>query len=165
MKYTRVYIGLGSNLQQPVLQLQGALRLLGEQAGVELGPVSSFYCSAPVGDEYQGQPDYINAVAEAHTVLSARALLDLLLDIERRCGRHREQAFAARTLDLDLLLYGDDCIDQPGLQVPHPRMHQRAFVLEPLFEIAPQAHIPRQGAVAELRELCHHQSLSRLEIA
>lgn len=160
-----VFIGLGSNLQQPVQQLRNALDLLAQQQGIRLGQVSSFYSSAPVGDEYQGQPDYVNAVAELHTTLEPAVLLDLLLDIERHCGRCRREAYAARTLDLDLLLFGQQHIDQPGLQVPHPRMHERAFVLEPLFEIAPQAHIPGHGAVAELRELCHHQSLSRLESA
>lgn len=165
MKATPIFIGLGSNLQQPVKQLRMALDLLAQQAGIHLGRVSSFYGSAPVGDDYQGQPDYVNAVAALETACAPRQLLDLLLDIERRCGRSREVAFASRTLDLDLLLYGDLELEQPGLQLPHPRMHERAFVLEPLFEIAPQAVIPGRGAVAVLRELCHHQRLTRLELA
>lgn len=160
-----VYIGLGSNLHQPVQQLAAAVGLMAGQPGIELARVSSFYGSAPVGDDYQGQPDYVNAVACVSTLLSAREMLDLLLGIELRCGRSRELTHAARTLDLDLLLYGEQEVDQPGLQVPHPRMHERAFVLEPLFEIAPQAVIPGRGPVALLREMCHHQRLTRLEFA
>lgn len=163
MSSVDVYIGLGSNLQQPVLQLGRALDLLALEPGITLGAVSSFYSSAPVGDDYQGQPDYVNGVAALSTRLAPRELLELLLDIERRCGRSRERAFAARTLDLDLLLYGQQQLDEPGLHVPHPRMHERAFVLEPLFEIAPAAYIPGRGAVADLREMCHHQCLTRLE--
>ena len=165
MKAVTAFIGLGSNLQQPVQQLGAAIELLAQQDGIHLQQVSSFYGSAPVGDDYQGQPDYVNAVACVETALAARQLLELMLEIEKRCGRSREVAFASRTLDLDLLLYADLQLDQPGLQVPHPRMHERAFVLEPLFEIAPHSVIPGRGAVAVLRELCHHQRLTRLEPA
>lgn len=165
MNRVTAYIGLGSNLQDPVRQLGNAVELLAQQPGIELLQASSFYGSAPVGDEYQGQPDYVNAVAAILTSLPAATLLQRLLEIELRCGRSRARAHAARTLDLDLLLYGQDTISGPGLIVPHPRMHERAFVLEPLFEIAPSAVIPGRGAVAELREMCHHQRLSRLEIA
>lgn len=159
------YIGLGSNLSRPTEQLGAAVIGLGEKQGITLERCSSYYISAPVGIEYQGQTDYVNAVARISTVLSAQELLRTLLDVERQFGRSREIAFSARTLDLDLLLYGEAEIHEPGLQVPHPRMHERAFVLEPLFEIAAGLVIPRRGSVADLREMCHHQRLHRLEVA
>lgn len=159
------YIGLGSNLNHPAEQLCLALEGLGQWPGIGVQNCSSYYMSAPVGAAYQGQPDYVNAVAEIVTSLSASELLAALLAIELQFGRSRVIANAARTLDLDLLLYGQDEIDLPGLQVPHPRMHERAFVLEPLFEIAPHLEIPVRGTVADLLKMCHHQRLQRLEMA
>lgn len=159
------YIGLGSNLNQPAEQLRLALEGLAQCPGIIVGGCSSYYTSAPVGEAYQGQPDYVNAVAQIVTSLSAPELLATLLAIELQFGRSRVVANAARTLDLDLLLYGQEEIDMPGLQVPHPRMHERAFVLEPLFEIAPHLEIPVRGAVADLLKMCHHQRLQRLEMA
>ncbi len=165
MSSVLAYIGLGSNLNRPAEQLNLAMEGLGQWPGIVVESCSSYYMSAPVGDAYQGQPDYVNAVAEIVTSLSATELLAALLAIELQFGRSRVVANAARTLDLDLLLYGQDEIDLPGLQVPHPRMHERAFVLEPLFEIAPRLEIPARGAVADLLKMCHHQRLQRLEMA
>jgi 2-amino-4-hydroxy-6-hydroxymethyldihydropteridine diphosphokinase len=113
-----------------------------------LARVSSLYRSAPVG--YLDQPDFINAVAQIETGLTPRALLDRLLAIERRYGRVRDFPNAPRTLDLDILLYAECIVQEPGLTIPHPRMHERAFVLVPLVEIAPEAVIPGRGRADEL---------------
>src|SRR5690606_1860938 len=121
---------------------------------------SSLYRSAPVG--VTGQPDYTNAVIAAETTLPAPELLTALLAIEQAAGRTRDYHQAPRTLDLDLLLYGETEIHQPGLEVPHPRMHQRAFVLLPLAEIAPQASIPGHGPVAALLPGVAGQRIARL---
>ena len=155
-------IGLGSNMAQPVDQLRTAITLLRQLTDVRALQYSSFYASAPVGSEYQHHPDYVNAVAVIETRLSARALLEALLELERQCGRSREVAHAPRTLDLDLLLYGNQTIAEPGLDVPHPRMHERAFVLEPLLELRPLAEIPGRGTVVSLSKMCQHQPLIRL---
>jgi 2-amino-4-hydroxy-6-hydroxymethyldihydropteridine diphosphokinase len=111
------------------------------------------------------QPDFINAVAMLETMLAPHALLDGLLAIERRHGRVREFLNAPRTLDLDVLLYGDLVLHEHGLTLPHPRMHERAFVLLPLAEIAPDAVIPGKGRVADLLHGCHDQRLERLDAA
>ena len=113
-----------------------------------LARVSSLYRSSPVG--YLNQPDFTNAVAQIETALTPRALLDQLLGIERRYGRVRDFPNAPRTLDLDILLYGERIVQEPGLTIPHPRMHERAFVLVPLAEIAHDALIPGRGRVDEL---------------
>jgi 2-amino-4-hydroxy-6-hydroxymethyldihydropteridine diphosphokinase len=113
---------------------------------------------------YAGQPDFINAVAAIETGLAPRALLEALLDIERRHGRIRTIANGPRTLDLDLLLHGDQRIDEPGLTLPHPRMHERAFVMVPLAEIAPELAIPGRGVAADLaRALAGSQRVERSE--
>ena len=138
------YIGLGANLDDPAAQVEFALGELARLPHTLLAARSSLYVSAPVG--YDQQPDFINAVAKLETGLSPRALLAALLDIEHRHGRERTFRNAPRTLDLDLLLYGDAHFHEPGLELPHPRMHQRAFVLEPLMEIAPDLHIPGHGS-------------------
>ena len=116
--------------------------------------------TAPVG--VTGHPDYLNAVAAIDTALTAPDLLKALLDLESSHGRRRETELAPRTLDLDLLLYGDATIALPGLEVPHPRMHQRAFVLAPLAEIAPDADIPGRGRVADLLDAVRDQRIERL---
>jgi 2-amino-4-hydroxy-6-hydroxymethyldihydropteridine diphosphokinase len=108
------------------------------------------------------QPDFINAVAEIQTMLGARALLEALLAIETRFGRRREFPGAPRTLDLDLLLYGDRVIAEPGLVVPHPRMHERAFVLAPLAEIAPDIAIPGKGRAGALLAACSDQKIEKI---
>lgn len=141
------YVGLGSNLDQPETQIRSAIEELARLPGTGLGRVSSLYRSEPVG--YLQQPPFVNAVVELSTVLSARALLDVLLGIEARHGRVRSFPNAPRPMDLDLLLYGDSVIDEPGLQLPHPRMHERRFVLLPLDEIAPHCAIPGRGPVRD----------------
>ena len=154
------YIGLGSNLDQPVQQVQQAFVELAALPGCRLQARSSLYRSAPVGPA--DQPDYINAVAELHTELPAHDLLDVLQSIEQAHQRVRTQRWGPRTLDLDILLYGDVRIDDERLQVPHPAITQRAFVLHPLAEIAPQLVIPGVGAIADLLEAVAGQQLERL---
>ncbi|WP_332672664.1 2-amino-4-hydroxy-6-hydroxymethyldihydropteridine diphosphokinase [Aromatoleum sp.] len=156
----RAYVALGANLGDARETLEAALRALGELPDTQLVARSSLYRTAPVG--ISGQPDYINAVAALDTALSPQALLDALLALEARHGRTREFPLAARTLDLDLLLYGDRVIDLPALQVPHPRMHLRAFVLMPLAEIAPALSLPGRGAVADLLPDVSGQPVERL---
>ena len=124
---------------------------------------SALYRTAPVG--VGAQPDYINAVIALDTALPARALLDALLAIEHEGGRTRDFHMAPRTMDLDLLLHGDSIIDEPSLQVPHPRMHQRAFTLQPLAEIAPDTLIPGIGRVAALLPTVADQAISRIPSA
>ena len=145
---TLAYIGIGSNLDEPQAQVERAFDELARLPRTRLSARSSLYRTAPVG--YAAQPDFVNAVAELDTSLRARELLAELLAIEARHGRRRSFANAPRTLDLDLLLFGDLRIDEAHLVVPHPRMHERAFVLRPLVEIAPQAVIPGAGSAAAL---------------
>jgi 2-amino-4-hydroxy-6-hydroxymethyldihydropteridine diphosphokinase len=148
MKRVAAYIGLGSNLEDPASQIKAGCAAIAALPATELIARSALYRSAPVG--YSDQPDFINAVAKVETTLEARALLDALLAIELNHGRVRDFPNAPRTLDLDLLLYGDLELHAPGLTIPHPRMHERAFVLVPLAEIDPQCVIPGRGKVAEL---------------
>ena len=138
------FIGLGANLEDPCAQV---LRAFGELARLpqsSLAAKSSLWRSAPMG--HADQPEFINAVAKLETALSAEALLDALKVVESAHGRKRSFANAPRTLDLDLLLYGDEVRSSPRLTLPHPRMHERAFVLRPLLEIAPEAVIPGHGS-------------------
>ncbi len=145
------YIGLGSNLGQRQRILRRALEALDGREGIEVRRVSTFIETEPVGGPPQGP--YINAAAELRTTLSPRALLDVLLDVEDELGRVRTVHWGPRKLDLDLLLYEDQIIDEPRLQVPHRHMHKRQFVLEPLGEIAPDAVHPVLGkSVRELQE-------------
>ena len=156
----RAFIGLGANLGEPPRQLRAGLAALEGIPTTRLVAQSSLYRSAPLG--FAEQPDFVNAVAQIHTGLTARALLDALLAIERGFGRSRSHANSPRTLDLDLLLYDMMEIDEPGLRVPHPRMHTRAFVLAPLAEIDPGIEIPRQGPIAPLLAACAGQAIERL---
>jgi 2-amino-4-hydroxy-6-hydroxymethyldihydropteridine diphosphokinase len=142
------FVALGSNLEDPVAQVRAGLRALAALPRVRLIGASSFYRNPPVG--YRDQPDFVNAVAGIETRLAPRALLDALLTIERSHGRVRDFPNAPRTLDLDILLYGEQMICEAGLTIPHPRMLERAFVLVPLAEIAPAAVIPGAGPVARL---------------
>lgn len=144
----RAFVGLGSNLADPAAQVRAGIAALGGIEATTIIACSSLYRSAPVG--YTDQPDFINAVAALETGLSARRLLDALLAVEHLRGRRRSFRNAPRTLDLDLLLFDACAIDAPGLTVPHPRMHERAFVLLPLAEIAPAVEIPGRGAIATL---------------
>ena len=151
----RAYIGLGSNLGDREETIRDAIAALAAEAGVAVAAVSGLIVTEPVG--VVDQPRFLNGVAAVDTELSAHELLDLLLDVERRFGRQREGAIpqGPRTLDLDLLLYGSEEIDEPGLRVPHPRLHEREFVLGPLEELAPTLEVPGKGPVQTLRARLH----------
>jgi 2-amino-4-hydroxy-6-hydroxymethyldihydropteridine diphosphokinase len=140
---TRAYVGLGANLGDR----EGAIRRAAEL--IEARRLSAIRETEPWG--YEDQPPFLNAAAELDTPLEPRALLDRLLEVERALGRTREgPRFGPRTIDLDLLLYGDRRIDEPGLAVPHPRLHERVFVLEPLAELDPALVVPGRGLVSSL---------------
>jgi len=145
----RAFVGLGANLGDRDGTLRAAVKRLGGVAGT-VTKVSALRDTEPVG--YVDQPRFLNGVVELETSLSPRALLDELLSIEREFGRDRSAAppQGPRTLDLDLLLYGRETIHEPGLEVPHPRLHERAFVLEPLVELDPELEIPGHGPVQAL---------------
>jgi 2-amino-4-hydroxy-6-hydroxymethyldihydropteridine diphosphokinase len=146
---TRAFVGLGSNLGDREAMLRSALELLAREPGVEVRHVSTFRETEPVG--FTAQPRFLNAAAEVETELGAPELLARLLDVERRLGRVRSgPRFGPRTIDLDLLLYGDETIDAPGLRVPHPRLHERRFALEPLAELDPDLVVPGHGLVQPL---------------
>ena len=138
----RAYVGLGSNLGEREATLWKALEGLGATEGIEVLAVSSFRETDPVG--VVDQPRFVNAAVALETSLRPRELLERLLDVERSLGRDRavEERWGPRTLDLDLLLYGGETIDEPGLEVPHPRLAERAFVLEPLLELDPDLRLP-----------------------
>jgi 2-amino-4-hydroxy-6-hydroxymethyldihydropteridine diphosphokinase len=157
---TRAFVGVGSNLEEPRAQVARALDELAALPRTSLHARSSLYRSAPLG--YAAQPEFVNAVAALDTELAPRELLRELQALEARHGRRRSFANAPRTLDLDLLLYGDARIDEPDLVVPHPRMHERAFVLAPLTEIAPQAAIPGRGGAAACLAACAGQEIQRI---
>lgn len=142
------YIALGANLDRPRYQVATALDELARLPDSRLTRASGLYRSRAVG--HPDQPDYVNAVARLRTALDPCALLDALLAIEHRHGRERTYKNAPRTLDLDILLYDDLILDHPGLHLPHPRMHERAFVLAPLLEISPDCVIPERGPCREL---------------
>ncbi len=157
------YVGLGSNLAEPEYQIDKAFAELARLPHTRLLAGSSLYRSAPVG--YADQPDFVNAVAQIETSLAPHALLDALLDLEHRHGRERTFRNAPRILDLDLLLYDGLICHDAGLTLPHPRMHERAFVLLPLLEIAPLCLIPGRGAAAQWARACGDQQLERIEQA
>jgi 2-amino-4-hydroxy-6-hydroxymethyldihydropteridine diphosphokinase len=145
----RAYIGLGANLGDRESALRRALELLAATPGIELLRASSVRETEPIGPVEQ--PRFLNAAAAIETGLSPRALLDCLLEIERGLGRTRDgPRFGPRTLDLDLLLYGNCIVDEPGLAVPHPRLHERRFALEPLTELDPDLVVPGRGPVSAL---------------
>ena len=158
---TRAYVGIGSNIGEPRRRLQAAIEELKQLADTGTILASGLYRSAPLG--YVKQPDFLNAVVRFDTRLAPQALLDRLQEIEGRHGRQRPFPGAPRTLDLDLLLYGEQTIDTPRLKVPHPRMHERAFVLKPLAEIAPQAAIPGRGKARELLAACADQVAEKID--
>ena len=146
---TRAYIGLGSNLDDRERILWSALHMLAFSPEVDVVAVSSFRETDPVG--YLDQPAFLNAAAAVETELGPRELLGLLLDVERELGRTREgPRFGPMTIDLDLLLYGDEVVDEPGLTIPHPRLHERAFALEPLAELDPDLAVPGRGPIQAL---------------
>jgi 2-amino-4-hydroxy-6-hydroxymethyldihydropteridine diphosphokinase len=145
----RAYIGLGANLGDRAATLARALELLGERPEIEIVAVSSFRETDPVG--VLDQPRFLNGAAVIETVLPPETLLEALLDVERALGRTREgPRYGPRTVDLDLLLMNGATLDEPGLTLPHPRLHERAFALEPLAEIDPSILVPGRGTVSEL---------------
>jgi len=154
------FVGLGSNLADPVAQVLHALDALDGLPQTHVVRRSSLYRSAPVG--YLQQPDFINAVAQLETEMAPRALLEALLALEHECGRTRDFVNAPRTLDLDVLLYDNLRHHEHGLTIPHPQMHLRAFVLQPLLEIAPGCIIPGVGAATVAAQLCAGQKLERI---
>ncbi len=155
---TRCYIAIGSNLADPVAQAHSAITALQGLAASNWVCTSSLYASKPMGP--QQQPDYINAVACIDTTLAPLALLDALQQIENEQGRIRKERWGARTLDLDILLYGDEVITTPRLTVPHYGMKTREFVLYPLAEIAPQLRLPCGIALQELLLKCPRNDLA-----
>lgn len=157
-----VYIGLGSNLANPAEQIKSARTAIAQIAGVQELAFSSLYHSSPMGP--QDQPDYVNAVMCVATDLPPIDLLRCLQSIENAQGRVRkDQRWGARTLDLDILIYGDQLIELPDLIVPHIGLADRAFVLYPLYEIAPQLLVPGKGHIAELLTKCPMNELKRLD--
>ena len=157
---TVAFVGLGANLGEPEVQVRQALGALDAIPHTRVVKSSSLYRSDPVG--HLDQPQFVNAVAQLETGLPAERLLAELQAIEARQGRVRSFANAPRTLDLDLLLFGNALLDVPGLKIPHPRMHERAFVLLPLVEIAPEVAIPGRGEAKALLQGCANQGVERL---
>jgi 2-amino-4-hydroxy-6-hydroxymethyldihydropteridine diphosphokinase len=157
---TLAYLGLGSNLAHPRRQLARALRSIAQLPGTRVMAASPNYVSAPLGVDGP-QPDYVNSVVVVRTVLGARALLAALHGIERRQLRRRARRNAPRTLDIDLLLFGRRRIRTPGLIVPHPRMHERAFVLRPLADVDAAARIPGRGLARRYLPSVRGQRIAR----
>ncbi|HET7198699.1 MAG TPA: 2-amino-4-hydroxy-6-hydroxymethyldihydropteridine diphosphokinase [Burkholderiales bacterium] len=157
---TLAYVGIGANLDDPAARVRGAFASLDGMRDTRVLKRSSLYRSAPLG--HRAQPDFVNAVAELDTALAPAELLAGLQAIEARAGRTRSFRNAPRTLDLDLLLYGARRIHEPGLVVPHPRMHERAFVLVPLLELAPEAAIPGVGSARACLGQVAGQAVERL---
>jgi 2-amino-4-hydroxy-6-hydroxymethyldihydropteridine diphosphokinase len=155
----RAYVALGANIGEPVKHLRAAVDDLGTLAGTRVVARSSLYRSAPVG--LLNQPDFINAVVAVDTEMPALALLHQLLAIEARHGRVRSVPNAPRTLDLDLLLYGELQMQEAELTLPHPRMHQRAFVLLPLLEVAPDIVLPALGHGQDFLPSVADQAITR----
>jgi 2-amino-4-hydroxy-6-hydroxymethyldihydropteridine diphosphokinase len=156
------WIGLGSNLAGPREQVERGLAALAHLPRTQLQQRSHLYRSAPWG--VRDQPDFVNAVAAIESGLTPRELMQALLDIERSFGRERNaDRWGPRILDLDLLLYADCIIDEPGLHVPHPHLHERAFVLLPLAEIAPHLQIPGHGSISDLVARVDASECQRLE--
>lgn len=154
------FIGIGSNLGEPAVQVRRAVQALDQPPSLRCAACSSLYETDPVG--YLDQPRFINAVARVHTTLDPLALLERLRIIEAAQGRQRSIPNGPRTVDLDLLLYGDQPVNQEGLVVPHPRMQDRAFVLLPLLELAPSIRIPGIGPAADRLATISAQGVVRL---
>jgi 2-amino-4-hydroxy-6-hydroxymethyldihydropteridine diphosphokinase len=142
---TRAYVGVGANLGDREATIRAALEALPGLVGV-----SKLRETDPVG--VVDQPPFLNAAAALETELTPRELLDTLLAVERELGRERRERWGPRTIDLDLLLYGAETIDEPGLTVPHPRLHERRFALEPLLDLDPELAIPGRGRVTDVLE-------------
>ncbi len=156
-----VWIGLGSNMGEAADQVEQAIAALTDAPGLELTARSSLYRTAPVGN--LDQPDFINAVVRASCRIGCYVLLEALQEIEKRFGRTRDgERFGPRSLDLDLLMYADQTVSSPQLELPHPRMHERLFVLEPLTEIEGDITVPGRGRLSVLRQACLDQRVQRL---
>ncbi len=158
---TACAIALGANLGQPIDTLNAAVQTLSETAGIIVTARSSWYLTAPVGPP---QPDYLNGCVVLETAIEPHDLLTILLDIENQFGRVREVRWGARTLDLDLVLYGDRVLQSPRLEIPHPRFRERSFVLVPLAEIAPDWIDPISNSpIEQLRQMvdCSEVKLHR----
>jgi 2-amino-4-hydroxy-6-hydroxymethyldihydropteridine diphosphokinase len=158
-----VFVALGSNMSDPRAQVLRAIQALDSLPHTRVAARSSLYRSAPIG--FLQQPDFINAVVRLDTELAPKAILNILLELERNCGRTRDFLNAPRTLDLDILLYDDLQYHEQGLTIPHPQMHKRAFVLQPLLEIAPDCAIPGIGPATEALLQCCSQKSERVEDA
>lgn len=156
----RAYIALGANLGDPLATLRQAMDAIGALPQTRLIKRSSWYRTAPLG--YESQPDFLNAVVAVDTDLDPERLLGALLAIERRLGRERSFANAPRTIDLDILLFGTQTHASATLTIPHPRMHERAFVLAPLVEVGPDVEIPGIGLARHALERCPPQRIERL---
>jgi 2-amino-4-hydroxy-6-hydroxymethyldihydropteridine diphosphokinase len=151
---TPAYVGLGANLGDRERTLRAAVDALAAEAGIQVVSVSTLRETEPLG--VGEQPRFLNGAVELETTLTARELLDRLLAVEQRFGRVRIPGeHGPRTLDLDLLLYGDETIDEPGLTVPHPRLHERRFALDPLAELAPGLVVPGRGDMESLLRGVH----------
>ena len=142
------FVGIGSNLGDREDNLRRAVELLSVEDGVDVTAVSEIRETEPVGPVEQGA--FLNGAVRIETDLGPRELLERLLAVEQRLGRVREERWGPRTIDLDLLLYGDEAVDEPGLTVPHPRLHERRFALEPLADLAPSLEIPGRGPISVL---------------
>ena len=142
------FVGIGSNLGDRESHLRHALELLAAEDGIEIVAASVLRETEPVGPVEQGP--FLNGAIEVATELPPRELLERLLDIEQRLGRVRRERFGPRTIDLDLLVYEEEVVDEPGLTLPHPRLHERRFALEPLAELAPGLVLPGRGSVSAL---------------
>jgi 2-amino-4-hydroxy-6-hydroxymethyldihydropteridine diphosphokinase len=145
---TLAYVGIGANLGPREETLRRAVALLESADGIEVVAVSELRETDPVG--VVDQPPFLNGAVAIETMLPARALLDLLLEIERSLGRVRGERWGPRVVDLDLLVYGNEVVDEPGLRVPHPGLHERRFALEPLADLNPELEIPGRGTVSAL---------------
>ena len=158
---TLAYVGIGSNLDGPIARVSRAFEELAQLPRTRLVSRSSLYRSAPQG--FTGQPEFVNAVAALESSLSPEEMLKELQKIEARQSRRRSFPNAPRTLDLDLLLYGTETVSSKTLTLPHPRMHERAFVLTPLLEIAPALEIPGIGPAGACAKACAAQTVERID--
>jgi 2-amino-4-hydroxy-6-hydroxymethyldihydropteridine diphosphokinase len=159
-KRRRVVLALGSNLGDRMETLQGALDALFDAPGMEFVAVSPVYATAPVGGPEQ--PEYLNAVIVIDTALPAQLILDRAHGVEEVYGRVREETWGPRTLDVDVIVYGDQTSDDPTLTLPHPRAHERVFVLAPWHDVDPAAEIPGRGRVADLLQKTGLDGVRRL---
>lgn len=160
MRTERAVVALGSNLDGPEARVRRAFGEVGALASTRLVARSALYRTAPVG--FAEQPAFVNACALVETALGPRELLEGLLAIERSHGRVRDVPNGPRTLDLDIVLYGELCLHEHGLTLPHPRAHERAFVLAPLLDVWPEAVIPGRGAASSLRDRLRGQQVERI---